>query len=73
MPYGFSRKLKKCFEKTMRFHSIDEEVTDKTGEKGYYGLLFRFLISCDGSRHKNAVIWQDRFIGLLITKSAVGK
>jgi hypothetical protein len=36
------------------------EVTDKTGEKGYYGLLFRFLISCDGSRHKNAVIWQDR-------------
>merc|ERR1719313_1775331 len=38
----------------------DGIVQDKTGEKGYYGLLFRFLISCDGSRHKNAVIWQDR-------------
>merc|ERR1711937_90407 len=38
----------------------DGIVQDKKGEKGYYGLLFRFLISCDGSRHKNAIIWQDR-------------
>merc|ERR1719487_49991 len=38
----------------------DGLIKEEKGEKGYYGLLFRFLISCDGSRHKNAVIWQDR-------------
>jgi hypothetical protein len=38
----------------------DGLIKEKEGAKGYYGLLFRFLISCDGSRHKNAVIWQDR-------------
>jgi hypothetical protein len=42
------------------FQLTDGKVKDKTGEKGYYGLLFRFLISCDGSRHKNAIIWEDR-------------
>jgi hypothetical protein len=38
----------------------DGLVKEEKGEKGYYGLLFRFLISCDGSRHKNAIIWKDR-------------
>merc|ERR1719247_4094764 len=38
----------------------DGLVKEEKGEKGYYGLLFRFLISCDGNRHKNAIIWKDR-------------
>jgi hypothetical protein len=39
----------------------DGKVGEALGPKGYYGLLFQFLASCDGSRHRTAVKWQDDY------------